>query len=113
MRVNSINSVVAGNSSSSLGAPTTVASGTIGLGATTTAGTLLYTGPGETTDRVIDLAGTTGGGTIQNDGAGALIFTNDFSASGSGAKTLTLRGANTGSNTIPAGLWIAQAEPHR
>jgi autotransporter-associated beta strand protein len=98
--VSSLNSVVGGNPSSSLGAPTTVANGTINLGATTTAGTLLYTGAGETTDRIINLAGTTGGGIIQNDGTGPIVFSSDLTATGAGAKTLTLQGANTGNNTI-------------
>jgi autotransporter-associated beta strand protein len=98
--VSSLNSVVGGSASSSLGAPVSVASGTIGLGGGTTAATLVYTGGGETTDRVIDLAGTTGSGTIQNDGSGPLTFTSDFTATGAGLKTLTLRGTNTGNNTI-------------
>ena len=52
----SINKVTGGSASSSLGHPTTVANGTIHIGATTTAATLIYTGAGETTDRVIDLS---------------------------------------------------------
>jgi autotransporter-associated beta strand protein len=100
LSVSSLNRVAGGNPTSSLGAPTTAANGTIDLGTTTTAGVLLYTGAGEPTDRGINLAGTTGGGTIQNDGTGALSFTSDFTATGSGAKTFTLAGANTGNNTI-------------
>ncbi len=100
LKVSSVNKVTGASASSSLGHPTTAATGTIGLGATSSSGTLVYTGAGETTDRAVDLAGTTGGGTIQNDGAGPLVFTTDFTASGSGAKTLTLRGANTGNNII-------------
>lgn len=96
----SLNSVVGGTASSSFGAPTTVANGTIAIGSGGTSSTLVYTGVGETTDRVIDLAGTTGNATIQNDGSGPLIFTSDFTATGSGAKTLNLRGSNTGNNTI-------------
>ncbi len=104
--VSTINSVVGGTASSSLGAPTTIANGIIALGGggvgivPATAGTLVYTGTGETTDRVIDLASTTGGGTIQNNGSGPLIFTSDFTATGVGVKTLTLRGTNTGDNRI-------------
>jgi fibronectin-binding autotransporter adhesin len=98
--VTSLNRVTSPLASSSLGRPTTVANGTIGLGSGTTAGLLIYVGPGETTDRVIDLAGTTGGGTIQNDGSGALVFTSNFTATGGGAKTLTLRGTSTAANTI-------------
>jgi autotransporter-associated beta strand protein len=99
--VDSINSVVGGTAGSSLGAPTDAASGTIHLGTTTTAGTLLYQGDGETSDRIIDLAGTTGGATIQHDGiTGPLVFTSDFTATGSGAKLLTLQGSNTMANTV-------------
>ena len=64
----SLNCVSGGTATSNLGAPTTVANGTISLGATNTAGTLLYSGPGETTDRVIKLAGTTGGATLSQTG---------------------------------------------
>ncbi|MDB6022476.1 MAG: outer rane autotransporter barrel domain protein, partial [Pedosphaera sp.] len=49
--VSSINSVSGGGPSSNLGAPTTVANGTISIGGTTVGGTLLDTGTGETTDR--------------------------------------------------------------
>jgi autotransporter-associated beta strand protein len=100
LKVSSINSVSGGSPSSNLGAPTTAANGTIGIGSGTTAGTLIYTGVGETTDRIINLGGTTGGATIQNDGTGALTFTSDFTATGAGVKTLTLQGSNTGNNTI-------------
>jgi|GEM_PF-5181448 len=96
----SLNSVVGGTASSSFGAPTTVANGTIAIGSGATSSTLVYTGVGETTDRVIDLAGTTGTATIQNDGSGPLVFTSDFTATGAGVKTLNLRGSNTGNNTI-------------
>jgi trimeric autotransporter adhesin len=100
LSVNSLNKVVGGTPSSSLGAPTTVANGTINLGATTTSGTLLYIGPGETTDRIINVAGTTGGGTIQNDGSGPLVFTTDLLATNTGSKTFTLQGTNIGNNTF-------------
>ena len=100
LSVSSLNKVSGGSASSSLGAPTTVANGTIDIGSTTNSGTLLYTGTGETTDRVINLAGTTGGAVIQNDGTGALTFSSNLTATGAGSKTLTLQGSNTGSNTI-------------
>jgi autotransporter-associated beta strand protein len=104
LSVSSINNVAGGSASSSLGHPTTVANGTIGLGATTTAGTLLYTGSGETTDRKIDLAGTTGGGIIQNDGTGALTFTSALTATGAGSKALTLQGSNADANTVSGAI---------
>jgi fibronectin-binding autotransporter adhesin len=96
IRANSFNSVVGGTPSSSLGAPTTVANGTISLGDATTTAYLSYSGSGETTDRVINLAGTTGGGTLDHSGTGPLKFTSDLTATGVGAKTLTLQGSGSG-----------------
>jgi len=74
--------------------------GTIHLGATTTAGTLKYTGTGETSDKVLNLAGTTAGGTIDQSGTGLLRFTNNLTATGAGAKTLTLQGSTAGTGEI-------------
>ena len=85
-----------GGGASSFGAPTTVANGTITLGSGTNQNTISYTGTGSTTDRVIDLAGTTGGITIDQSGTGNLKFTSNFTASGAGSKTLTLQGGGTG-----------------
>ena len=73
--VDSFNSVNGGTplmASSSLGAPTTVADGTIEVGATSRQASvrLIYTGTGETTDRVLKL-NTNGNGqrhTIENAG---------------------------------------------
>jgi len=96
LSVSSINSVVGGTATSSLGAPVTVTNGTIALGSGTSTGTLRYTGTGETTDRVIHLAGTTGGGgSIDQSGGGLLKFTSSMTAA-SGAQTLTLRGTGNG-----------------
>ncbi|MFA4945897.1 MAG: autotransporter-associated beta strand repeat-containing protein, partial [Lentisphaeria bacterium] len=82
LSVASLNSVNGGTASSSLGAPITIANGTIAIGSGATAATLLYTGAGETTDRVINLAGTTGGATIDQSGTGLLKFTSAFTATG-------------------------------
>ena len=95
---NSIADVSGGNSA--LGAPITTAAGTIAIGATTNAGGLLYTGSGHSSNRVINLAGTTGGATIDASGSGALVLTSALTATGSGAKTLTLAGSNAMNNTI-------------
>lgn len=78
----------AGSTSSPIGTPALVS-----LGSTTTTGTLSYTGAGETTDRVIDLAGTTGGGGLDNSGTGSLTFSSAVTFTGVGAKTLTVSGA--------------------
>jgi autotransporter-associated beta strand protein len=104
LSVSSLNSVVGGTSSSNLGAPVTVANGTIGIGSTTTAGTLLYTGTGETTDRVINLAGTTGGATLNQSGTGLLKFTSNLTATGAGAKMLTLAGSTAGKGEISGNI---------
>lgn len=96
--INSIANV--GGGASSLGAPTTVASGTVKLGSTTSTATLQYTGSGHTSDRVIDLAGTTGGATIDASGTGPLVLSSALTASGAGIKTLTLTGTSTAANTI-------------
>jgi autotransporter-associated beta strand protein len=100
MSVTSINKVSGGSATSNLGAPTTVANGTIGIGNSTFTSTLIYTGVGETSDRVIDMPGTTGGAKLQADGTGALVLTANNTATGVGAKTLTLQGSNTGANSI-------------
>src|SRR5205823_10539223 len=52
------------------------------------------------TDRVINLAGTTGGATLDVTGAGTITYTSNLTATGAGAKTLTLTGSNTGANTV-------------
>jgi fibronectin-binding autotransporter adhesin len=97
----SINSIAnVGGGASSLGAVASAATGKIFLGQTTTSGSLIYTGTGHSTDRQVDLAGTTGGATIDASGSGALQFTSAFTATGVGAKTLTLTGSNTADNRI-------------
>lgn len=104
--INSVNGGTPAFAASSLGAPTTVANGTIRLGAGSMTGTLSYTGTGETTDRVFDLAGGTGGGGIDNSGTGLLTIASPITYSGAGAKTLTLSGSNNilVSNAITGGL---------
>ena len=100
LSVPAINNV--GALSGPMGAPTTVGNATISLGFGSTTGTLSYTGAGETTDRVINLAGTTGGGGLDASGAGLVKFTSGLTIA-AGAKTLTLSGAGNGeiSGTIP------------
>jgi autotransporter-associated beta strand protein len=98
LSINSISNVNGG--ASSLGSVTSVTGGTITIGSTTTTGTLLYTGTGHSTDRVVNLGGSTGGATLDASGSGALVFTKAFTATGVGAKTLTLTGDNTADNRI-------------
>ena len=80
------------------------AGSTISMNGTLTVG-LKYVGIGETTDRIISLNGTTGGGTIDQSGTGLLRFTTNFALPGAGAKTLLLQGSTAGTGEI-AGLII-------
>jgi len=106
LSVNTIKAV--GSASSALGAPTTVANGTIAIGSASSGGTLLYTGSGNTTDRVISLAGTTGGATLDQSGTGLLKFTSNLTAPGTAAsdnrKTLTLQGSTAGTGEISGAI---------
>lgn len=95
LSVRTLNSVLGGAATSNLGAPTTEAAGTIAIGSTTSYGVLRYTGAGETTDRVINLAGTTGSATIFHAGTGNLTFTSNLTATGDGNKTLFLGSSTT------------------
>lgn len=104
LSVSSINSVVGGTATSNMGAPITVANGTIALGGTLRSGQLTYTGTGETTDRVVNLAGTTGGAVLDQSGTGALKFTSSMTATGAGVKTLTLQGSTTGTGEIAGAI---------
>lgn len=105
--VSSFNSVNGGTpllASSSLGAPTTVASGTIDLGSGSNVRncTLTYTGAGETTDRRINVSFNSGSQqTIYANvtGGGLLKFTSAFTinpSSGTTGSRLTLRGSGNG-----------------
>ena len=102
LSINSIKSVNGG--SSAVGAPTNSTNGTIAIGSLTTGAKLIYTGGAQTTDRVINLAGTTGGATIDQSGSGLLKFTSDLTATGVGAKTLTLQGGASGTGEIAGAI---------
>ena len=107
--VSSLNFITTGTlspaTSSSLGKPTSAANGTIAIGSGGNTGRLFYTGPGETTDRVISLAGTAGGGaTIEQGGTGLLKFNSALTATGTGTKTLTLQGSTAGTGELAAAI---------
>lgn len=102
--INSLRNV--GEGPSSLGQPADAIQGAIAIGSNTTAGTLRYTGAGDTSNRVIELAGRTGGVTLEANGTGALVLTSDLvptfptTANNQANKTLTLSGTNTGPNAL-------------
>lgn len=102
LSVSSLNSVVGGTPSSNLGAPTTVANGTLSIGAPAgVTGILRYTGTGETTDRVVDLAGLTFSSVLDQSGpSGLLKFTSDFTSTSAGSKSLVLQGATAGTGEV-------------
>jgi autotransporter-associated beta strand protein len=76
----------------------------IDLGDTTANVGLLYTGIGETTDKVLRLTGTTGTVTLGASGSGALVFQNQIQFVGLGARTLILTGTSTTANTLKQGI---------
>jgi autotransporter-associated beta strand protein len=69
---------------------------TISLGNLGNGSTLIYTGTGETTDRVINLGGNNGNGGINHSGTGLLKFTSDFTATGTGTKSLVITNTTAG-----------------
>jgi autotransporter-associated beta strand protein len=86
-----------GSLTSNLGSGSTISFGSTSA----TTGTLRYTGSAATSDRIINLSGTTAGGTIEQAGASGLLkFTSDFTATGNGAKTLTLTGSTAGTGEV-------------
>jgi autotransporter-associated beta strand protein len=70
--------------------------GTISLGSSGNIGTLRFMGSAnETTDKIINLAGTTGGATLTIDttNTATYTFTSNFTATGNGNKPLSLQGS--------------------
>jgi fibronectin-binding autotransporter adhesin len=95
----SVASIANAGVASSLGAPTGD-NAAIRLGNLATTGTLAYTGGTASTDRLIVLPGTTGGGIIDNDGTGALTLAGKITGTEYGVKTITLQGATTGFTNV-------------
>ena len=113
LSVSSLNSFTQGKGagSSSLGAPTDIESGEIVLGEEDREGdcTLIYTGTGETSDRVMNLAGTKATVTFDQSGTGLLKLAGTFVISGYGAsKTIALKGDTAGTGEIAGSLF----DPH-
>ena len=85
------------NANSALGKNGTINIGSSSSGALTG---LKYTGTGEISDKVINLAGTTGGAILDQSGTGNLKFTSQMTATGVGAKAITLQGSATGTGEL-------------
>jgi autotransporter-associated beta strand protein len=110
VNVSSFNNVVGGTASSSLGAPTTVANGTIDLGSgSAQAGvnlTYVTAATGETTDRVININfnGSASQTITASNASGVLRFTSAFTSNAPTTQSgqLILRG--TGQGQIDQGL---------
>jgi MYXO-CTERM domain-containing protein len=86
---------------SSLGTPATTADATIDLGSGTAVGGLRYVGTGDSTNRPIFLAGSSGGGgSLDASGSGPVSFLGGVT--GNAGTTLTLAGSNSGANYITA-----------
>ena len=90
------------SASSSLGAPTIVANGTIKLLNEVRDVALIYTGGGETTDRVINYASSSGNLTLDQSGSGLLKFVSPITSNT--GRSLTLRGSMTGAGEIAAAI---------
>lgn len=86
---NSISNV--GGGASALGSVTNAQDGIIHMGLTSGATTLIYTGAGSSSDRIIGMQGTTGGVTVDSSGTGALTL-GGVRMETAGSKTLTLKG---------------------
>jgi autotransporter-associated beta strand protein len=94
----SLNRVVKGAPSSSLGAPNTDADGEIMISG---GSTLAYTGKGETTDRTLNLPGGGDTITLEQSGTGLLKLTSPFVMSGYGEnKTIILAGSSAGTGEL-------------
>ena len=72
----------------------------IGGSAADSTAMLKYTGAGEISDKVINMAGARGNAGIDQSGTGLLKFANNLTATGSGNKSFVLSGSTTGTGEI-------------
>jgi fibronectin-binding autotransporter adhesin len=94
----SIGNVGAGNTS--FGNVTTAPGGTIAIGSVGNGVLQVNAATASTTDRVIDLAGTTFNGGVASSGTAPVSFTSNLTVTGNGIKQFTLGGTNTEDNTF-------------
>jgi len=107
LSIASLNSFTKGKPSSSLGAPLDIEAGEIVIGAEGKDGecALIYTGAGETTDRVMNFAGKKMTVTFDHAGSGLLKLASPFLVSGYGAnKIISLRGDTQGQGELAGAI---------
>jgi len=110
LSVSSLNSYGRGKArpASSLGAPADIEAGEIVIGEEKKDGecALIYTGTGESSDRVMNLAGKKSTVTFDQSGTGLLKLTSTFVISGYGAdKTIVLKGDTAGTGEIAGNIF--------
>jgi len=96
-----------GTTASSLGTPLDIEAAELVIGDAAKDGecALIYTGPGETTDRVMNLAGKKETVTFEQSGSGLLKLMSSFVISGYGAdKTIVLKGDTAGKGEIAGNI---------
>ncbi|MGC3970894.1 MAG: autotransporter-associated beta strand repeat-containing protein [Pirellulales bacterium] len=91
--------------SGNLGGPAgDVTMSVIDVGNTSSAATIRYVGAGETTDRPLNLVGSTGGLVLEANGTGALTWSGNLTNTVDGAKLFTLTGSSTAVNTFSGNI---------
>ena len=114
LSVASLNSYAKGHPCSSLGAPTDIENGEIVIGSGDSECGLIYTGVGETTDRVMNLAGKNSTVTFNQSGKGLWKLTSTFVISGHSAnKIIALTGDTVGSGEIAGNLVNPHDRAHK
>lgn len=93
-----------GGGPSNFGSSANATDGTIHMSVAGATGYLRYTGAGETTDRVVNLAAATNGAFLDQSGLGLLKFTSDFTATGAGSKNIALLGSTAGIGEIAGAI---------
>jgi len=107
LSVASLNNFAHGTPRSSLGAPTDIEAGEVVIGEEGKDAdcALIYTGRGETSDRVMNLAGKNLTVTFDQSGIGLFKLTSTFLISGYGAnKTIALKGDTAGKGEIAGNI---------
>jgi len=108
LSVASLNSVVKGKASSSLGAPMDIEAGEIVIGKEKADGecALIYTGTGETSDRVMNLAGKNSTMSFDQSGSGLFKLTSDLLISGYGSnKQIAFTGDSAGTGEFAGSIF--------